>query len=69
MAGEDKVGTLEGVRVHPRTEYVSHIVISKGLFFPEERLVPAAAIRNVDAQGIHLNTSAEVLRAPDRTTA
>lgn len=56
-AGEDKVGTLEGVRIHPRTEHVTHIVISKGLLFPEERLVPAAAIRNVDAQGIHLSTA------------
>lgn len=54
LAGDEKVGTITGVRLHPQTEHVSHIVVSHGWLFPEERLIPASAIRTVDQEGVHL---------------
>jgi hypothetical protein len=62
LAGNEKVGTLAGVRFHPRTERVSHLVISRGWWFPEERLVPRAAVAAVDERGVHLGTSPDELR-------
>ena len=61
-AGDDKVGTLAGVRVHPRTEQVSHLVVSSGGLLAEERLVPRRAVAAVDAQGIHLALTPDELR-------
>jgi uncharacterized protein YrrD len=62
-AGDDKAGTITGVRIHPRTEHVSHIVVSHGWLFPEERIIPVSAVRSVDARGVHLAPSIEELRA------
>src|ERR671932_469413 len=68
-AGDDKVGTLAGVRMHPRTEQVSHLVVSSGGLMAEERLVPRRAIATIDAQGIHLAlTPDEVHRLPSVET-
>ena len=60
--GDDNVGTLAGVRIHPRTEQVTHLVVSSGGLLAEERLVPRRAIATVDAQGIHLGITADELR-------
>ncbi len=65
-AGDEQAGTLAGVRLHPQTEQVSHIVISQGWLFDEERLVPRAAIRAVDDRGVHLRISPDELRALPR---
>ncbi len=65
-AGDEKVGTLAGVRIHPRTERISHIVISRGWLFPEERLVPHTALKTVDELGVHLRASPDELRTMPR---
>lgn len=62
LAGDEKVGTITGVRIHPRTEHISHIVVSHGWLFPEERIIPASAIRAVDQEGVHLAQSVDELR-------
>ena len=64
--GREKAGTLAGVRMHPRTERVTHIVISNGWLFPEEQLVPIKGIASVDAEGVHLTPSAIGQRATPR---
>lgn len=61
-AGDDKVGTLAGVRIHPRTEQVTHLVVSSGGLLAEERLVARRAVATVDAQGIHLALTPDELR-------
>ncbi len=60
-AGDEKAGTLAGVRLHPRTEQVCHIVVSQGWLFEKERLVPRAAIAGVDDRGVHLRISPDEL--------
>ena len=59
--GDEQVGTIAGVRVHPRSGRVTHIVVSKGWLFPEERLLPAALINTVDDLGVHLATRRDEL--------
>jgi uncharacterized protein YrrD len=61
-AGTEKVGSIAGVRVHPRTGRLSHILVSKGVLLPEELLVSQNAIASVDAAGVHLTTSPDDLR-------
>jgi sporulation protein YlmC with PRC-barrel domain len=61
--GDDKAGTVTGVRIHPRTDNVSHIVVSQGWLFPEERVIPISAVRSVDERGVHLALSVDDLRA------
>ncbi len=65
-AGDEKAGTVAGVRLHPRTEQVSHIVISKGWLFPEELLVPRSAVARVDERGVHLKAPAAEMRTVER---
>jgi len=62
-AGNDKAGTITGVRIHPVTDHVSHIVVSHGWLFPEERIIPVSAIRTIDERGVHLAPSVDELRA------
>jgi uncharacterized protein YrrD len=52
--GDQKAGTLAGVRFHPRQNYVTHLLVSKGWLFPEEQIVPTSAIASVDERGILL---------------
>ena len=61
-AGDEKIGTIAGVRLHPRTETVSHIIISRGWLFPEERMVPRAAVGGIDERGLHLRVNSDKLR-------
>ncbi len=42
---------------------VSHLVISQGWLFPEERLAPRTAVTAVDERGVHLGASPDELRA------
>lgn len=65
-AGDEKAGAVAGVRLHPRTEQVSHIVISKGWLFPEERLVPRSAVARVDELGVHLKAPATETRTVEQ---
>lgn len=62
-AENDQVGTLAGVRVNPRSEQVSHLVISHGWLFQHEQVVPRSTIHAIDDRGIHLNLTRDALRA------
>jgi uncharacterized protein YrrD len=69
-AGQDQVGTVAGVRLHPRTNQVTHIVVSKGWLFPEEQVLPIDMVGAVDEQGLHLRaTAAELHAGVDRERA
>ncbi len=69
LVGDEKAGSLAGVRVHPRSRVVTHLIISQGWLFPEERVVPASGVRAVDELGIHLSASPDELRASARPEA
>jgi sporulation protein YlmC with PRC-barrel domain len=62
-AENEKVGTLAGVRLDPRTEQVSHLIISHGWLFHTEQVVPRSTVRAIDDRGIHLNLTRDALRS------
>ena len=57
---EKHVGDLERLFVEPDTNSVTHFVISQGLF-KERKLVPAAWVKNVAENKVHLSVSARLL--------
>jgi uncharacterized protein YrrD len=61
-AEDEQVGTLAGVRVHPRTEQVSHLIISHGWVFHTEQVVARSTIRAIDERGIQLNLTRDAVR-------
>ena len=43
-ADGDKVGTIERVVLDPKTKEVSHVVVEKGFFFSEDKVVPISLL-------------------------
>ncbi len=62
-ARDEKAGTIAGVRIHPQTERVTHIVVSDGWLFPDEHLLAVNAITTVDDRGVHLAIAPRDLQA------
>ena len=50
LRGED-LGRIERYVINPSTRDVTHVVIEKGVFFPDERVVPVEALDQGDTQG------------------
>lgn len=44
MPDGDKVGTIERVVLDPKTKEVTHIVVDKGFFFSEDKVVPISLL-------------------------
>ena len=58
----EKVGDVSEV-------HGSHIVVSKGFFFPSERYIPVAAITRVEHDRVYLNVTKEQAKSQDWGTA
>ena len=54
------LGKIERVVLDPQTGEVSHVVISKGLLFPHERVVSSELIVSASDQGLILAAGADV---------
>jgi len=50
----DHVGNIEEMIVEPQTDQVTHYVISKGILFTEEKLVPSSWVRRYDDERVKL---------------
>lgn len=55
----DKIGNLDDIIVDPTNDNVTHIVVKKGFFFTEDRIIPVEALRVGDENTILLNASSE----------
>ncbi len=51
----DKLGEIERVVMHPATLEVTDVVVEKGTFFTEERVIPIEAIKDADGDGVRLD--------------
>lgn len=62
-----KVGGVDRVVMDPRTKEVTHIIVNKGLLFPQDKVVPISLIGTVeDDMEVHLREDAGDLdRLPD----
>lgn len=50
----EHVGNVEEVVVDPTSDQVSHFVISKGVFFSEEKLIPISWVKGFDSDKLKL---------------
>jgi sporulation protein YlmC with PRC-barrel domain len=57
-ADGDRVGSVDRVVIDPLTDTVSHIVVRKGLFFKEDKVIPADAIVTATEARINLSPDA-----------
>ena len=61
-----RVGHVQEVFVESTTNFASHILISKGLLLPGEKLIPTPWISEIDANEIHLSVGADMMMSlPD----
>lgn len=54
-AEEEKIGEVENVVIDPREEEVSHLVVSKGFLFTEDKLVPLSLIAHATEEAVTLH--------------
>ncbi len=54
-ADGDRVGDVKRVVIDPVTLDVSHVVVEKGVFFKEDHVVPAGAIKEADDGNAYLD--------------
>jgi uncharacterized protein YrrD len=52
------VGQIDKVVMNPKTKELSHIVVRKGLFFTEDKIVPLSLIASSNENGIYLRQDA-----------
>ena len=57
----EHVGNVEELVVDPTSDKVSHFVISKGLFFNEEKLIPVSWVRGFDSDKLRLVVNEEIV--------
>ena len=57
-ARDQQVGTVDRIVLDPSTRTVSHVVVRKGILFPEDRLVPIGDIATATPERINLRQDA-----------
>lgn len=57
-----RIGTIDRVLLNPKRHHVEHIVVHRGLFLDDDKVVARAAIERVDAGGVHLSIDAEAAK-------
>jgi uncharacterized protein YrrD len=60
-ADGERVGKTERVLVDPQSNRATHFVISKGLLFKENKLIPMSWVRNVQEDQVHLAVGSRLL--------
>jgi uncharacterized protein YrrD len=62
VTSDDKhVGDVERLLVDPKTDKVTHFLISQGVFFKDKKQIPAGWIRSVTEDKVQLSVPASVL--------
>jgi len=57
----EHVGNVEEVIVSPRSDKITHFVISKGILFSEEKLIPASWVRGFDSDELKLVVNSKIV--------
>jgi uncharacterized protein YrrD len=61
-ADHEEVGNINRVVLNPVTTQLTHIVVQKGLFFPEDRVVPIDWIASADVDRVVLSVNASEIQ-------
>jgi uncharacterized protein YrrD len=57
----EHVGNVEEVVIDPASDQVTHFVISKGLFFSEDKLIPVSWVKGYDSDKLKLVVNEEIV--------
>lgn len=57
----EHVGNVEEAVVNPETDVVTHFVLSKGIFFTEEKLIPSAWVKGYDSNQLKLVVDSNIV--------
>ena len=61
-----KVGGVKEVILHPTTDRVTHLLVSKGLLFKHQFLIPSEWVRDIKESAVHLYVDSKVIeKLPD----
>lgn len=53
--GDEQIGEVSGFVMDPKTNEVTHLVVKKGTFFPEDKVVPFDMVRTAEDDKVILN--------------
>jgi uncharacterized protein YrrD len=56
-----KIGTIDCVLVNPVGNHVAHIVVHRGIFLDDDKVVARDAIDRVDSAGVHLSLDTDAV--------
>ena len=56
-SGNEKVGNIERVVLHPETNEVSHLVVSKGFIFKTDKVIPIEWVDKASEDKVSLKKS------------
>ena len=59
--GDEQIGEINGFVLDPRTNEVSHLVVKKGTFFPEDKVIPFDMVRSTEEDKVILNQEIEAV--------
>ncbi len=59
-----QVGKVDRIVIDPLTHVVSHIVVRKGFFFPDDKVIPISAIDQAAAAGVSLVANIDLSAFP-----
>ena len=60
MEGEP-IGNVEQIIADSQSDQVTHIVISKGLFFNEEKMIPSSWVSGYDSNQLKLVVNSKII--------
>lgn len=61
-ADGEHVGSVKRIFTHPGSDRATHFLLSEGLFFKEQKLVPFGWISKIEEDEVHLNVGAHLLK-------
>lgn len=56
-----KVGGVKEVILHPKTDRVTHLLVSKGFLFKQKFLIPSEWVREIRDSAVHLYVDSKVI--------
>lgn len=63
-ANGDYLGEVDRLVIDPSDRHVSHIVVRKGVFFPDDRVIPVDTVAHADEAAVRLQKSVETDKLP-----
>jgi uncharacterized protein YrrD len=60
-SGGEKIGRIERIVVDPATEEVTHLLISRGTFSKEKKMIPSMWVRDIFENSVRLSVKNEVI--------